>query len=108
MSKIALTPEVLALIAERFRVMAEPARLEIVNALRRRELTVSEIVEHTGLGQGNVSKHLQLLHTHGFVSRRKDGLYTYYALADESVFQLCDIKCGQLAAQVKSRRRLLA
>ena len=108
MSKIALTPEVLALIAERFRVMAEPARLEIVNALRRRELTVSEIVEHTGLGQGNVSKHLQLLHTHGFVSRRKDGLYTYYALADESVFQLCDIMCGQLAAQVKSRRRLLA
>jgi len=90
-AKIALTPELLSLVAERFKVLAEPARLEILNTLRRGERTVSEIVEATGLGQANVSKHLQLLHARGFVSRRKDGLHAYYALADESVFQLCEL-----------------
>lgn len=108
MAKIALTPEVLALVAERFKVLAEPARLEILNTLRRRELTVSEIVEATGLGQANVSKHLQLLHKNGFVARRKEGLYAYYSLADDRVFQLCDIMCDRLSTEVRARRRLLA
>jgi DNA-binding transcriptional ArsR family regulator len=107
-AKIALTPDLLALIAERFKVLAEPARLEILNALRRRELSVSDIVEATGLGQANVSKHLQLLHAQGFVSRRKEGLYAYYALADERVFQLCEMMCDRLTTEATVRRRLLA
>ena len=108
MAKIALTPAVLLLIAERFKVLAEPARLEILTTLRRGELTVSELVEATGLGQANVSKHLQLLHTHGFVARRKNGLYAYYSLPDKGVLQLCEIMCDRLSSEVKSRRRLLA
>jgi len=103
-----LTPELLAVIAERFKVLAEPARLEILNALRLGERTVGELVDETGLGQANVSKHLQLLNAHGFVTRRKDGLFVYYAVADTSVFRLCDIMCGRLEAEMMSRRRLLA
>lgn len=108
MAKIALTTEVLALVAERFKVLAEPARLEILNALRRRELSVNEIVEETGLGQANVSKHLQLLYAQGFVSRRKEGLYAYYSIADERVFQLCEMMCDRLSTEVTARRRVLA
>ncbi|GAC1516480.1 MAG: metalloregulator ArsR/SmtB family transcription factor [Gemmatimonadaceae bacterium] len=107
MAKLALTGEVLALIAERFKALAEPARLQILNCLRRGEMSVSNLVEETQLGQANVSKHLQLLHGQGFVSRRKDGLFVYYALADKSVFHLCDLMCGRLEAEVKARRRLL-
>ncbi len=108
MGHLSMTPELLALIAERFRALAEPARLQILNALRGREQTVSDLVVETELGQANVSKHLQLLHSLGFVSRRKDGLYVYYALADKSVFRLCDIMCGRLEAEMKTRRKLLA
>lgn len=107
-AKLSLTPEVLALIAERFKVLAEPARLQILSCLRKRELTVSEIIAATELGQANVSKHLQLLYAQGFVSRRKEGLYVYYALADQRVFQLCEIMCDRLGAEMASRRRLLA
>ena len=71
-------------------------------------MTVGELVEQTGLGQANVSKHLQLLHANGFVERRKDGLFVYYSLADERVFQLCDMMCGRLEAELKARRKLLA
>jgi len=105
--KLALTPDVLVLIAERFKALAEPTRLQILNCLRSGELTVSELVDETELGQANVSKHLQLLHAMGFVSRRKDGLFVYYALADRSVFDLCDMMCGRLAAEMKVRRKLL-
>ena len=91
-----LTPEVLEIVAERFRVLSEPTRLQLLNALRDGERTVSELVEATGLGQANTSKHLQLLRTHGFVDRRKEGLYVYYSIADANVFQLCDLVCGQV------------
>ena len=108
MPHLAMTPEVLVLVAERFKALAEPARLRILARLRRGEMTVTELVDQTALGQANVSKHLQLLHTLGFVSRRKDGLFVYYALADKSVFQLCDIMCGRLEVEMKARHRLLA
>ncbi len=107
MARTALTPEVLELVAERFKALAEPARLHILNVLRKGELTVTELAEESELGQANLSKHLQLLHALGFVSRRREGLYVYYALADEDVFELCDIMCGRLGAEASRRRRAL-
>ena len=108
MGKPTLTPELLELLAERFKVLAEPTRLEILACLRRREQTVSGIIDATGLGQANVSKHLHLLHAHGFVSRRKVGLNVFYSLADPTVFRLCEIVCDRMDADIESRRRLLA
>jgi DNA-binding transcriptional ArsR family regulator len=106
--KLTMTPELVALVAERFKALAEPARLHMLNVLRTGEMTVGELVEETGLGQANVSKHLQMLYSLAFVSRRKEGLFVYYALADRTVFKLCDLMCGQLEAEMKTRRKLLA
>lgn len=86
-------------LAHRFKALAEPARLRVLDALRQRALTVGELVERTALHQANVSKHLQLLHGLGFVERWKEGLFVYYRLADTDVFQLCDIMCGRIARQ---------
>lgn len=108
MANFPLTPELLELVAERFKALAEPARLRILNALRERETTVSEIMEATGLGQANVSKHLQLLTTLGFVARRKEGLYVFYRLADDDVFRLCDLMCGRLAREAEARAHVLS
>lgn len=108
MGKMTLTPEVLALVAERFRALAEPARLQILSCLRKGEMVVTDLVAGTGLGQANVSKHLQLLHGMGFVARRKDGLFVYYSLADKGIFQLCETMCGRLEREMKLRRKLLA
>ena len=102
-----LDPEMLALIAERLRALAEPARLGILNRLRAGERTVTDLVEATGLGQANLPKHLQLLLAAGFVRRRKEGLHSYYQLADRDVFRICEIMCGRLEAETGARRRLL-
>lgn len=97
-----MTSDLFEPVADRFRALGEPARLRILNALRNGEAAVGELAETTGLTQANLSKHLQLLHTLGFVRRRKQGLFVYYALADQDIFRLCEIMCGRVP---NNRRR---
>lgn len=107
MTRLPMTAELYRMVAERFKALSEPVRLQMLDALRRGELTVSELVEKTGLGQANVSKHLQLLHTLGFVKRRKEGLFVYYAIASDDVFRLCDTMCGRIEVDVKRRQKAI-
>jgi len=107
MPKAKMSPERLRLVAERFKVLAEPVRLRILQELLAGERTVTDLVEATGLGQANVSKHLNLLLSHGFVARRREGLFALYALADPTVFQLCDVMCTQLERGTRERQRIL-
>jgi ArsR family transcriptional regulator len=92
-----LTDDLFPEVAARFKVLAEPARLKILDALRAGERSVGQLGEHTGLNQANLSKHLQMLHRTDFVTRRKQGLFVYYELASDDVFELCDIMCGRIA-----------
>src|SRR3972149_395826 len=73
-----LTPPVLDLVADRFRVLGEPARLRLLQAPRHAPRRGGELAEATGLSPANVSKHLQILHAARFVERRKEGLHVYY------------------------------
>ena len=100
-----MTAELLEDVAARFKVLAEPARLQVLNALADGPLNVSALMEATGLNQANLSKHLQMLHAHGFVSRRRDGLFVYYDLADDSVFTLCDLACGAVEERARQAAR---
>jgi DNA-binding transcriptional ArsR family regulator len=102
-----LSPEILDQIAERFRVLSEPARLRILNVLLDGERTVSELVDETGLNQANVSKHLSLLRSFNFVERRKDGLYSIYSVADPSVGVLCEVMCDRLEAHAEELNAML-
>ena len=49
MSNKPLAPETLRVVAQRFKVLAEPARLEVLNALRQGPLNVTGLIEATGL-----------------------------------------------------------
>ncbi len=95
-------------VAERFHALSEPARLHLMNALREQERTVGELVDLTALGTANVSKHLQILHAAGFVTRRKEGLFVYYRLAGAHVFRLCDLMCEQIEIEADARQHVFA
>jgi DNA-binding transcriptional ArsR family regulator len=79
------------MIAERFKVLAEPMRLKILHALWNDERTVGEVIEAVNGLQANVSKHLSVLQQAGLVSRRKEGLRVFYRIADPTVFNLCEV-----------------
>jgi DNA-binding transcriptional ArsR family regulator len=95
-----LTPEALALVAARFKLLGDPTRLGLLNALMQQEMNVNELVESTGLQQANVSKHLGQLADAGYIRRRKQGLFTVYSIADRSVYELCDLMCGAIEAKL--------
>jgi ArsR family transcriptional regulator len=102
-----MTPEMLELVAQRFHALGEPARLQLMNALRSGEQTVNALVEETDLSTANISKHLQILHAAGFVTRRKEGVRVYYRLAGKDVLRLCDIMCGRVEAEAERRHRTI-
>jgi DNA-binding transcriptional ArsR family regulator len=88
------------LIAQRFRVLAEPTRIRLLDHLRDGEATVSILQEVLGASQQNVSKHLGTLYQAGLVSREKRGTTVVYAVGDPMVFELCGLVCGSLRRQL--------
>ena len=86
-----LNPQAAELVARRFRALADPTRLRILDHLRNHEeASVGEITETLGASQQNVSKHLSALLAEGFVARRKRGTSSLYRIADPGVHELCD------------------
>ena len=95
-----LPDPLIELIARRFRVIGEPMRIKLLDSLRDREASVSELSEAAGASHQNVSKHLGVLLEAGIVGRRKDGNQVFYSIVDEGIFRLCEEVCGGLQRQV--------
>lgn len=80
----------LALKAKLFRGFSDPSRLSILDVLRSGPLTVSEIVNATGLSQSNVSNHLGCLRDCGLVAATPSGRYVTYQLSDDRVGEMIE------------------
>jgi DNA-binding transcriptional ArsR family regulator len=78
----------IALKAKLFRGFSDTSRLAILDALRQGSLTVTELVEITGLSQSNASNHLRCLFDCGLVVCEQQGRYTRYSLSDTRVAQV--------------------
>jgi DNA-binding transcriptional ArsR family regulator len=96
------------LIARRFRVLAEPLRIKLLDRLREGEASVNELAAALGASQQNVSKHLTLLAEAGIVGRRKQGTHVYYRIVDEGVLELCEQVCGSLEQQLRALNELVS
>lgn len=95
----ALTAEELDHLAGRFKLLGEPMRLRILQAVCHDALSVNDIVKATGSTQANVSKHLALLAAGGILQRKKSGQSVYYGLEDRLVMQLCELVRAQMNDQ---------
>ncbi|OLP17516.1 transcriptional regulator [Leptolyngbya sp. 'hensonii'] len=87
--EIALNQSELELLANRFKALADPTRLQILAAICDQERNVQEICDRTGLHQGNVSKHLKLMKDAGVVACRREGVWRYYRVLDTELLTLC-------------------
>ncbi len=102
-----LAPSQLQAVADLFAVLAEGSRLTILQALQSGPLSVSELVERSGLKQANASKQLASLLTAGIIARRQDGNRAIYSIAMPLVFELCDLVCRGVAKQAADRAAAL-
>lgn len=102
-SMLSLSDHMLELVARRFRMLGEPQRLRILQALELGEQTVGDIVEAIEGNQPNISKHLQALYDAGLVGRRRKGNSIYYSIADPVIFKLCELVCHSAAEDARAR-----
>ncbi|WP_077224677.1 ArsR/SmtB family transcription factor [Agrobacterium tumefaciens] len=71
--------------------LSNPARLQIVAAVRLREVNVCELSEICGLSQSAVSQHLAKLRRRQIVKTRRDGQTVYYSLASPEAESLLSL-----------------
>jgi len=94
-----LTDAELVKVAGQFRLLGEPMRLKILQALCVRPLAVGEIVAATGATQSNISKHLSLMSSAGIITRHKDGQFVYYGMSNPLTLKLCELVHKELLKQ---------
>ncbi|MEB3356255.1 MAG: metalloregulator ArsR/SmtB family transcription factor [Synechococcales bacterium] len=98
-----VSPEVVQQVAEYFSVLSEPMRLRILNLLRDGEKCVQDLVVATQTSQANVSKHLKVMLQAGILSRRTEGTSAYYSVADELIYELCNLVCDRIATRIEEQ-----
>jgi len=83
--------EVYARHAEMCKVFSHPLRLQILNTLRDKEMSVSEVADRLRVAIGNLSQHLNMMKHRRVVLTRKDGNIVYYRLANPKVLAAFDL-----------------
>lgn len=101
-----LSQPAMELIAERFRILSEPARLRILHLLQDGELSVNNLTVLMGTSQPNASKHLKILQDAGIVGREQRGNNVYYSIIDSSIFELCELVCGSLETRFREKAEI--
>jgi DNA-binding transcriptional ArsR family regulator len=101
-----LPDDLVELIAERFGMLSDPTRIKLLDRLREGEASVLELTNLVGTSQQNISKHLNLLQHAGIVTRRKQGNFVYYRVADETVYTICEAVCGSLQNRFNTLQQL--
>jgi DNA-binding transcriptional ArsR family regulator len=81
---------------------ANPVRLSVLLLLsRRREMSVSELVEAIGVPQSRVSDHLRCLAWCGYVRARREGGSSFYSITDERVLEILKLSEGILEDNIE-------
>jgi ArsR family transcriptional regulator, arsenate/arsenite/antimonite-responsive transcriptional repressor len=83
-----LAPAEADALAARFKALADPTRVAIVNRLAAAECCVCDLNAAFDLSQPTISHHLRVLRDAGLVESSRRGTWMYYRLVPESVQQL--------------------
>jgi ArsR family transcriptional regulator, arsenate/arsenite/antimonite-responsive transcriptional repressor len=86
-----LTPDEAANLAAIFRVLGEPARLQMLSLIAtqpNQEVCACELATPLGLAQPTVSHHLKVMHQAGLLARERRGTWIYYRILPEKLAML--------------------
>jgi len=92
--------------ADQLRVLGQVARLRLIELLFEEPRSPQQLADELGLSQQNVSKHLQVLHSVGVLSRRREGSRVLYALADDGVVEMLDRMAQRISLQLVELSRV--
>jgi DNA-binding transcriptional ArsR family regulator len=91
---------VVALVAGRLALLADPTRIELLSLLESGEAAVQALAGRMRSTPQNVSRHMCILHGAGIVARRREGRSVYYSLVDYSACRLLDQVLASVTGQI--------
>jgi DNA-binding transcriptional ArsR family regulator len=77
--------------AKFMRGFSDKTRLQILECIKDKEKTVSQIIDEIQGNQSNISQHLTCLKGCGIIVGRQEGKYVYYSLRNEQIKQFLGI-----------------
>lgn len=93
--------------AEICKVFSNSIRLEILNLLRDKEMSVTKLTEKTKLSQANISQHLSIMRSKGIVTSNRKGKNIYYKLANPKIIKAFDIIREVLVDNLKKNGKIV-
>ena len=93
--------------AEMCKVFSNPTRLEILNLLGDKEMSVTELIEKTGLSQANISQHLSIMKSKGIVTSDRKGKNIYYKLTKPKIIKAFDVIRDVLVEKLKGNGKIV-
>jgi ArsR family transcriptional regulator, virulence genes transcriptional regulator len=102
---------ILKMQADVCKIFANDKRLEIINLLKDKEMSNSELMQKTGLAKVNMSQHMNVLKSKGVIVSRREGVQLYYRIANPKIIQACnlmrEVLLEQLVEKEKTASRLI-
>ena len=93
--------------AEMCKVFSHPKRLELINALRNKEMSVGELSQRLGLSLANLSQHLAMMRERHTLLSRKEGNVVYYRIANPRLLEAFDLLREILIEQIRQDAALV-
>ena len=93
--------------AEMCKVFSNPTRLEVLNLLKNKEISVTELIEKTKLSQANISQHLSIMKSKGIVTSNRKGKNIYYKLTNPKIIKSFNIIKEVLTEKLKENWRII-
>jgi len=91
--------------AEMCKVFSNPTRLEILNILKNKELSVTDMIKKTALSQANISQHLSIMRAKGIVTSNRKGKNIYYKLTSPKIIKAFDIIREVLSERMEKSKK---
>lgn len=89
------------------KTLANPRRLEIIDALRDLEFTATQLTKKIHISKANLSQHMSLLIEKGVVLSRREGINVFYKLSDERITKACDLMKEVLIKNLEQNKNIL-
>lgn len=94
--------------AELCKTFGHPKRLMIINFLRDKEITVTQLARVTGINKSNLSQHLHLLRENGLVTTRREGTKIFYRLSHSNIVKAFDLMTEFLDTKISESHDIVS
>ncbi len=100
--------EIYELHADICKIFSNAKRLEIINTLKDKEMSASELIGKIGLSKANLSQHMSILKSKGVILTRREGVNIYYRIANPKIIQACHLMREVLLEQFQEKGKMVS